>query len=216
MRAAAATAARLAARAVRATPVRSLRIEASARRVAGAALVGAAAFAVATPAACAPAKLPAHGVPGTKYERTFIAVKPDGVQRGLVGNIIARFEAKGYKLVALKMVWPTKEMASKHYADLSSKPFFNGLTDFFSSGPIVAMVWEGDNAILGGRKMLGTTNPRDSEPGSIRGDLCVITGRNIIHGSDGPDSAEHEINMWFKPSEVNDHALAEAAWVYED
>ncbi len=101
-------------------------------------------------------------------------------------------------------------------ADLSTKPFFNGLTDFFSSGPIVAMVWEGDNAILGGRKMLGTTNPRDSEPGSIRGDLCVITGRNIIHGSDGPDSAEHEINMWFKPSEVNDHALAEAAWVYED
>lgn len=101
-------------------------------------------------------------------------------------------------------------------ADLAKKPFFGGLTEFFSSGPVVAMVWEGDNAILGGRKMLGTTNPRDSAPGSIRGDYCVITGRNIIHGSDGPESAEHEINMWFTPEEVADHSLAAATWVYED
>ena len=96
----------------------------SARRVAGAALIGAAALTVAAPVACAPAKLPAHGVPGTKYERTFIAVKPDGVQRGLVGNIIARFEAKGYKLVALKMVWPTKEMASNHYGESKLSAWF--------------------------------------------------------------------------------------------
>ena len=101
-------------------------------------------------------------------------------------------------------------------ADLAKKPFFGGLTTFFSSGPIVAMVWEGDNAILTGRKMLGTTNPRDSAPGSIRGDYCVITGRNIIHGSDGPESAAHEINMWFTPEEIASHSLATAAWVYED
>lgn len=99
--------------------------------------------------------LPVYGKPGTNQERTFLAVKPDGVQRGLVGDIIARFEKRGYKLVGLKMVWPTEEMAASHYADLSSKPFFAGLVKFFSSGPIVCMCWEGKDIIKQGRQMLG-------------------------------------------------------------
>merc|ERR1711916_11541 len=123
-------------------------------------------------------KLPVEGIPGTKQERTFIAIKPDGVQRGLVGPIITRFTQKGYKLVGLKMVSPTRQMAEKHYADLSSKPFFGGLCDYFSSGPIVCMIWEGEDAILGGRRLVGATNPRDSAPGTIRGDFCIQVGRN--------------------------------------
>eukprot|EP01130_Rhizamoeba_saxonica_P001642 TRINITY_DN11519_c0_g1_i1.p1 TRINITY_DN11519_c0_g1~~TRINITY_DN11519_c0_g1_i1.p1 ORF type:complete len:221 (+),score=81.31 TRINITY_DN11519_c0_g1_i1:97-663(+) len=141
--------------------------------------------------------LPVHGAPGTNQERTFIAIKPDGVQRTIVGEIIARFEKKGYKLVGLKLVHSSKEFAEVHYQDLSSKPFFPSLVDYFSSGPIVAMVWEGKGAILGGRRLVGATNPDDSTPGSIRGDLCLDIGRNIIHGSDSAEAAEHEINLWF-------------------
>merc|ERR1712167_205433 len=142
--------------------------------------------------------IPAHGVPGTTEERTFIAVKPDGVQRGVVGEIISRFERRGYKLVALKMISPDKSFAEKHYADLSKKKFFGGLTDFFSSGPVVAMVWEGQDAIKYGRVLLGATNPADSAPGTIRGDFCIHVGRNICHGSDAVDSAAKEIALWFK------------------
>ena len=141
--------------------------------------------------------LPVYGKPGTNQERTFLAVKPDGVQRGLVGDIIARFEKRGYKLVGLKMVWPTEEMAAAHYADLSSKPFFGGLVKFFSSGPIVCMCWEGKDIIKQGRQMLGETQPLKSKPGSIRGDFSIDLGRNICHGSDSPESAEHELKMWF-------------------
>lgn len=141
--------------------------------------------------------LPVYGKPGTNQERTFLAVKPDGVQRGLVGDIIARFEKRGYKLVGLKMVWPTLEMAEAHYADLSKKPFFGGLTKFFSSGPIVCMCWEGKDIIKQGRQMLGETQPLASKPGSIRGDYSIDLGRNICHGSDSPESAAHELKMWF-------------------
>jgi len=158
--------------------------------------------------------IPHYGVPGTNHERTFIAVKPDGVQRGLVGEVIKRFEDKGYKLVALKLVWPSKEFAAEHYADLATKPFFNGLVEYFSSGPVVAMVWEGRNSILGGRKLVGATNPDDSAPGSIRGDLCVNVGRNIIHGSDGPDAARDEITLWFTPEEVQNYEASQYQWVY--
>jgi len=149
-------------------------------------------------------KLPLHGVPGSKQERTFIAVKPDGVQRGIVGEIIRRFEAKGYKLVAIKMIHPTEEFAAQHYDDLKSKPFFPGLVKFFSSGPVVAMVWEGNGVIKGGRTLLGATNPADSLPGSIRGDLSVVVGRNICHGSDSAESAKDEISLWWKPEEIHD------------
>jgi nucleoside-diphosphate kinase len=158
--------------------------------------------------------LPVYGKPGTNQERTFIAVKPDGVQRGLVGNIIARFEKRGYKLVGLKMVWPTKQMAEEHYADLSKKPFFPGLTSFFSSGPIVCMCWEGKDVIKQGRQMLGETQPLASKPGSIRGDFSIDLGRNICHGSDSAKGAEHELKMWF-PEGVNDWNKNVDVWVYE-
>ena len=158
--------------------------------------------------------LPVYGKAGTNQERTFLAVKPDGVQRGLIGDIIARFEKRGYKLVGLKMVWPTKEMAEQHYADLSKKPFFPGLVNFFSSGPIVCMCWEGKDIIKQGRQMLGETQPLASKPGSIRGDFSIDLGRNICHGRDSPESAAHELTMWF-PEGVNDWAKAVDTWVYE-
>ncbi|GJQ70691.1 putative NDK protein [Trypoxylus dichotomus] len=138
----------------------------------------------------------------TQRERTFIMVKPDGVQRGIVGEIIKRFEQKGFKLVALKFVWPTEELLQKHYADLAGKPFFPGLIKYMSSGPVVPMVWEGLNSVKTGRVMLGATNPADSAPGTIRGDLCIQVGRNIIHGSDSVESANKEINLWFTEKEV--------------
>ncbi|KAL7456993.1 hypothetical protein ACHAWC_008471 [Mediolabrus comicus] len=159
-------------------------------------------------------KLPVYGVPGTNQERTFLAVKPDGVQRGLIGDIIARFEKRGYKLVGLKMVWPTLEMAQNHYKDLAKKPFYPGLCKFFSSGPIICMCWEGKDIIAQGRQMLGETQPLASKPGSIRGDYSIDLGRNICHGSDSPESAAHELKMWF-PEGVNDWKKTVDSWVYE-
>lgn len=147
-------------------------------------------------------------------ERTFIMIKPDGVQRGLVGDIISRFEKKGFKLVAMKMSAPGKEHFEKHYADLSSKGFFAGLIAYASSGPVVAMVWEGHNVVATGRKMLGATRPDDSAPGTIRGDYAIDVGRNVIHGSDSVDSANHEIGLWFG-SEVINWGHHSNAWVYE-
>merc|ERR1712156_303823 len=113
--------------------------------------------------------------------------------RGLIGQIIARFETKGFKLVAMKLCAPGRAHFEQHYADLSQKPFFGGLVDYASSGPVCAMVWEGDNAVATGREMLGATKPFDSNPGTIRGDVC----RNIIHGSDAVESANKEIELWF-------------------
>ena len=135
-------------------------------------------------------------------ERTYIMIKPDGVQRGLIGPIITRFEQRGFKLVAMKLVAPGKAHLEQHYADLSSKGFFKGLIEYMNSGPVCAMVWEGDNAVATGRKMLGATKPFDSAPGTIRGDFCIDVGRNIIHGSDSVESANHEIGLWFKPEEL--------------
>jgi len=150
-----------------------------------------------------------------ELERTFIAIKPDGVQRGLISEIIGRFERKGYKLVAIKLIVPTKEFAAQHYDDLSSRPFFNGLCDFLSSGPVVAMVWEGQGVIKYGRKLIGATSPQASEPGTIRGDLCVQVSRNIIHGSDGPETAVNEIGLWFKPEELVSYTKNDEKWLYE-
>ena len=148
-------------------------------------------------------------------ERTFIMIKPDGVQRGLIGQIISRFETKGFKLVAMKLNSPTREHLEAHYADLSSKGFFAGLINYMSSGPVCAMVWEGDNAVLTGRKMLGDTKPFDSAPGTIRGDFCIDVGRNIIHGSDSVESANHEIGLWFTEGELCQWTDHSAPWVYE-
>ncbi|XP_067663526.1 nucleoside diphosphate kinase B-like [Haliotis asinina] len=148
-------------------------------------------------------------------ERTFIAVKPDGVQRGIVGEIMKRFESRGYKLVACKMMKASTEHLEQHYADLKSKPFFPGLVKYMASGPVVAMVWEGKHVVKMGRKMLGATNPIDSEPGTIRGDFCIDVGRNICHGSDSVESAQKEIALWFSPSELCDYDSCQASWVYE-
>ncbi|XP_033329839.1 nucleoside diphosphate kinase [Megalopta genalis] len=151
-------------------------------------------------------------------ERTFIMVKPDGVQRGLVGKIIQRFEDKGFKLVAMKMVWATQDLLKEHYGDLASRPFFPGLVKYMGSGPVVPMVWEGLDVVKTGRVMLGETNPKDSAPGTIRGDFCIQVGRNIIHGSDSVESANKEINLWFgenKKQDVVDWSSWAEKWIYE-
>ncbi|GAA5941894.1 uncharacterized protein JCM15063_000811 [Sporobolomyces koalae] len=147
-------------------------------------------------------------------EQTYIMIKPDGVQRGLVGEIISRFEKRGYKLAALKMTKPTTEHLEKHYADLSSKGFFKGLISYMASGPVVAMVWEGKDAVKTGRVILGATNPLASAPGTIRGDYAIDVGRNVCHGSDAVESAQKEIALWF-PEGVLQHTLASEKWVYE-
>jgi nucleoside-diphosphate kinase len=148
-------------------------------------------------------------------ERTFIAIKPDGVQRGLIGKIIKRFEQRGFKLVALKLCKPGKAHLEKHYEDLSSKPFFPGLIEYMNQGPICAMVWEGLNVVKMGRMMLGETNPQASLPGSIRGDFSIQVGRNICHGSDAVESAEKEISLWFKPEDLIEWESCSASWIYE-
>ena len=148
-------------------------------------------------------------------ERTFIAIKPDGVQRGLVAEIIGRFEKKGFKLVGLKQLTPTKDIAQRHYGVHKDRPFFDDLVDFISSGPIVAMVWEGSGVILNARKLIGATNPLESEPGTIRGDFAINIGRNIVHGSDSKDTAEFEINLWFAKDELNDWNHADTEWRVE-
>merc|ERR1712054_523163 len=149
-----------------------------------------------------------------QLERTYIMIKPDGVQRGLVGTIIARFEAKGYKLVAMKMAMPGKAHMEKHYADLKDKKFFPGLIEYMTSGPVVCMVWQGMDVVVTGRKMLGATKPVDSEPGTIRGDLCIDVGRNICHGSDAVESAQAEIALWF-PEGLCEYTSCQQAWLYE-
>ncbi|KAK7813277.1 hypothetical protein U0070_005182 [Myodes glareolus] len=140
-------------------------------------------------------------------EHTFIAIKSDGVQCGLVGKIIKRFEQKGFLLAAMKFLRASEEHLKQHYIDLKDRPFFPGLVKYMNSGPVVAMVWEGLNVVKTGRMMLGETNPADSKPGTIRGDFCVQVGRNIIHGSDSVQSAEKEISLWFKPEELIDYSL---------
>ena len=148
-------------------------------------------------------------------ERTYIMIKPDGVQRGLIGTIIQRFEQKGFKLVAMKLAQPGEAKFREHYSDLSKKGFFNDLVAYAASGPVCCMVWEGDNAVLTGRKMLGATKPFDSNPGTIRGDFCIDVGRNIIHGSDAVESANKEIALWFTPEELVSWTSHSHSWVYE-
>ena len=148
-------------------------------------------------------------------ERTFIAVKPDGVQRGLVGEIIRRFETKGFTLVGLKLLQVSPELAAQHYDVHKERPFFPGLVEFITSGPVVAMVWEGDGVIASARKLIGATNPLSSEPGTIRGDYGVSIGRNLIHGSDAPETAQREIGLWFKDGELVNWQPTVTPWLYE-
>ena len=130
-------------------------------------------------------------------ERTLIVVKPDGVQRGLTGEIIARFERRGFTMVALKMMTVTRELAEEHYAEHREKPFFPSLRDFITSSPVVAMVLEAPNAIILSRKMIGATDPLDATSGTIRGDFTADKQQNLIHGSDSPESAARELALWF-------------------
>ena len=137
-------------------------------------------------------------------ERTYIMVKPDGVARRLSGEIIRRFENRGLRLVALKLVVPTRETAEAHYAVHSDKPFFGELVDFVTSGPVVAMVWEGNDAIALCRQMIGATKPINATPGTIRGDYTCDMMSNLIHGSDAPETAAQEMALWFTDGELLD------------
>jgi len=148
-------------------------------------------------------------------ERTFLAIKPDGVQRKLIGEIIRRFETKGFTLVGLKFMNVTRELAESHYGVHRERPFFGSLVEFITSGPIVAMVWEGDGVIAGARKVIGATNPLNAEPGTIRGDFGANIGRNLIHGSDAPETAQSEIALWFKEEELVNWQPTVLSWIYE-
>ena len=147
-------------------------------------------------------------------ERTFCLVKPDGVQRGLVGEVVRRFEARGLQLVALKMVHISRQLAEEYYAEHRGKPFFAGLVDYVTSGPAVAMLWDGDNAVAVVRKMMGTTDPAKAEPGTIRADFGLNIGRNVIHGSDSIASAQREAGLFFRPEEIHSYERAHDKWIH--
>lgn len=138
-----------------------------------------------------------------ELQRTFVAIKPDGVQRGLIGEIVSRFERRGLKVVAMKFMTVPKELAETHYGEHKGKPFYEGLVNYIISGPIVAMVLEGKDVVTLGRNVIGATNPANAAPGTIRGDLAVEIGRNLVHGSDGPESAKREVGIFFKDNEIS-------------
>lgn len=144
-------------------------------------------------------------------ERTFLMVKPDGVQRALVGNVVCRLEKKGLKLIAMKMMQISPELAERHYGEHKGKPFYVGLIEFITSAPVVAMIWEGDDAVEMVRTLIGATDPRKAAPGTIRGDLAVFMGKNIVHGSDSAASAEREMGLFFNNDEICSYSLP-----YED
>ncbi|NOR85038.1 nucleoside-diphosphate kinase [archaeon] len=150
-----------------------------------------------------------------EHEKTLILIKPDGVQRGLVGDILSRFEHKGLKVIALRMLQVTKDMAENHYGEHKEKPFFGGLIEFITAAPIVAIVVEGNNAISVIRKMVGATNPQDAAPGTIRHDFGMHMGRNLIHASDSTTSAEKEIGLFFETNQIIDWKKDVDYWVYE-
>lgn len=141
-------------------------------------------------------------------------VKPDGVQRNLIGDIVRRFENKGFKLVAAKLMVISDELAKNHYAEHKERPFFGELVDFIISGPVFAMVWEGENVIKTAREMIGATNPQEANPGTIRGDYGMTVGKNIIHGSDSQESAEREIQLFFGESEIVSYEKMDNEWIY--
>tara|TARA_B110000444_G_C18849010_1_gene604090 strand:- start:5400 stop:5846 length:447 start_codon:yes stop_codon:yes gene_type:complete len=147
-------------------------------------------------------------------ETTYVMVKPDGVQRGLIGEIIGRFERKGLKLVGLKSVVPSRETAETHYAVHAERPFYPGLINFVTSGPVVCMAWSGKDAISVARTLIGATNGREAAPGTIRGDFGMDMGYNMIHGSDATDTAEFELGLWF-PDGLMDWEQTITSWVYE-
>ena len=148
-------------------------------------------------------------------ERTYIMVKPDGVQRALVGEVVSRLEAKGLKPIALKLMRIPRELAERHYGEHKERSFFDSLIAYITSGPCVCMVWEGDNAVQVCRTLIGKTNPQDAAPGTIRGDLGMQTAMNIVHGSDSPESAKREIALFFNDYELQEYDRTMDAWLYE-
>ena len=150
-----------------------------------------------------------------EFQRTFVMVKPDGVERGVIGEVISRLERKGLKIVGMKMLKIGEELAKNHYAEHKEKPFFDSLVAYITSGPVVAMVVEGKEAIRVVRTLVGATNPVDASPGTIRGDFGMDLGRNIIHASDGKETAEYEINLWFKREEICDYKRIDEVWLTE-
>ena len=147
-------------------------------------------------------------------EKTFIMVKPDGVQRALIGEIINRFEQKGFKLAGAKLMQISNELAKEHYGEHKERPFFGELVEFITSGPVFAMVWEGEDVIKTSRLMIGATNPQEANPGSIRGDFAITVGKNIIHGSDSAESAKREINLFFNDNELVSYTKQDKTWIY--
>jgi len=148
-------------------------------------------------------------------ERTLVLVKPDGVQRGLIGEVISRLERRGLKLVGMKLMQVDDALARQHYGEHVDRPFFGGLVDFITSAPVVAMAWEADNAVEAVRNTMGQTNPTSSPPGTIRGDLGLDIGRNLVHGSDSPESAQRELSLFFSDGELLDYSRANDPWIKE-
>ncbi|WP_332693342.1 nucleoside-diphosphate kinase [Halalkalibacter lacteus] len=146
-------------------------------------------------------------------ERTYLMIKPDGVQRNLIGEVVSRFEKKGFTLVGAKLMTLSKEIAETHYAEHKERPFFGELVSFITSGPVFAMVWEGENVISTARTMMGKTNPAEAAPGTIRGDYGVQVSMNVIHGSDSPASAEREISIFFNENELNEYEKTVSKWI---
>ena len=148
-------------------------------------------------------------------EQTLVLVKPDAVQRGLIGEIVGRLERRGLQLIAMKLMQVTEELAGRHYAEHREKPFFPGLVAFITSAPVVAMVWEGPGAVAMVRTMMGATNPANAAPGTIRGDLAVDFGMNVIHGSDSVESAAREVDLFFAADELHRWERTAQRWVVE-
>ncbi|MBK8432502.1 MAG: nucleoside-diphosphate kinase [Chloroflexi bacterium] len=148
-------------------------------------------------------------------EKTLVLIKPDGVQRGLMGEIIGRFERRGLKLVGMKFMQMSRELAETHYGIHRERPFFGSLVEYIISAPIVAMAWEGNNAIAAARATIGATKPVDAAPGSIRGDFGMEIGRNLVHGSDSVENGVNEVNLFFRPEELVGWARATEAWIVE-
>ena len=148
-------------------------------------------------------------------EQTLVLVKPDGVQRGLIGEVIGRLERRGLKLAGMKLMQVDEALARRHYGEHVDRPFFPGLVEFITSGPVVAMAWEADNAVEIVRNTMGPTNPANAPPGTIRGDLGVDIGRNLIHGSDSPESAGRELALFFQPGEILAYSRSSDTWITE-
>jgi nucleoside-diphosphate kinase len=148
-------------------------------------------------------------------QRTLVLVKPDGVQRGLIGEIIGRLERRGLKLVGLKMMQISHELAARHYVEHQGKPFYEGLLSFITSGPVVAMIWEGREAVSVVRSLMGSTDPLKAAPGTIRGDLALDLGMNLIHGSDSPARAENEMALFFTSAELHEYTRTADRWIRE-